>query len=473
MNLVVLTLALVVLTSTSAYHHRSFKDFCSMVDGDQENFMCKDFVFNSYDHVELNLHEQSMSTADLVQFHNCTMRKFPKVFFKKFHWVVNLRINNCKLRNITMPDALVDNLENTERIVEMSFRKNHIETFPKNYFTFFGNLAKLDVSYNAIKAIDGHLFDQALSLKMLYLEGNIISEISADAFTNNKNLTSLVLSGNKIKSLPATVFHSNELLQVIDLSDNELTFLPVNIFTGLPHLDLLRLDKNDFATQTFSPDFLNIPLLTFLNLSSTDLKINDEMFSKCPNLEVIDLSRNNLKKIDAHLFKNLSNLMELSIHDNSLSEFDYKNEVFKKENFVLEIYENSWKCSYLKNMMIYFDGKKIEHYPPKDRFVDILEYSCLRGIKCLGEFSYDKYSDFIEGDVSAKLAEKVSAAEGAFIVTIIFLTIFAVIAIAVIVVLVLQPDYILGRFRTRPNSYRGNSFENNSEILSGDQFAAP
>lgn len=471
---IVVVLTLLVTTTTSSYHRRTFKDFCSLVEGDSENFMCKDFVFNTFDHVELNLHEQTISTADLVQFHNCTMRKFPKIFFKKFHWVVNLRINNCKLRNITVPDKEADNLENLERIVEMNYRRNQIETLPDFYFHFFTSLAKLDLSYNAIKEITGSIFEYAVSLKMLYLEGNDISKVSPDAFKNILNLTSIVLSENKINSIPATIFRFNKRLQVIDLNDNRLSFLPLDLFQGLSNLEFLRLDKNEFASQTFSPDLLNLPALTYLNLSGTELsKINDEMFSKCPNLEVLDLSHNYFDKLDAHVFKNLKNLMELFINDNSLSVFEYKNEAFKKDNFVLQIYENKWKCSDLRDMIVYFDDRKIEHHPPPERAVDILESSCLRGIKCFGEFSYDKYSDYIDGDVSAKLAEKISAAEGAFIVTIIFLTIFAVVAVAVIVVLVLQPEYILGRFRTRQTSYRGNSFENNSEILSGDQFVAP
>lgn len=470
--LFLVTLDLLV-TSTSAYHRRTFKDFCSLVDGDSENFMCKDFVFNTFDHVELNLHDQTISTADLVQFHNCTMRKFPKVFFKKFHWVVNLRINNCKLRNITVPDKDADNLENLERIVEMNYRKNQIEALPNSYFHYFNNLAKLDLSYNALKEITASTFEYASALKMLYLEGNSISKVSPDAFKNILNLTSIVLSENKILALPATVFRFNKKLQVIDLDDNDLSFLPVDIFQGLANLEFLRLDKNDFTSQTFSPELLSLPALTYLNLSSTDLTTNDEMFSKCPNLEVVDISRNSLKKVEAHLFKSLKNLMEVFINDNRLSDFDYKNEIFKKENFILQVYENDWKCNYLRDMMVYFDDRKIDHRPPRESAVDILESPCLRGIKCYGEFSYDKYSEYIEGDVSAKLAEKVSAAEGAFIGTIIFLTIFAVIAIAVIVILVLQPEYILGRFRARQNSYRGNSFENNSEILSGDQFVAP
>ncbi|KAL5277792.1 hypothetical protein ACFFRR_002801 [Megaselia abdita] len=469
----VLTLGLLASTATAAYHRKTFKDYCSSVDGDSEHYMCKDFVFNTFDHIELNIHDQSISTADLVQFQNCTMRKFPKIFFKKFHWVVYLHINNCKLRNITNPDKDADNLENLERIVEMNYRRNQIETLPNYYFHYFSNLAKLDLSYNAIKEISSSIFEYAVGLKMLYLEGNSISELAPDAFKNILNLTSIVLSENKIKALPATIFKYNTKLSLIDLNDNEITFLPVDVFNGLTNLEFLRLDKNDFNTQTFTPALLNLPMLTHLNLSNTELKINDEMFSKCSNLEFVDLSRNNLKKIDVHIFKGLKNLLQLHINDNDLSEFDFKNEIFKKENFELQVYENQWKCPYLRDMMIYFDGKKIEHRPPQDRFVDILDYSCLRGIKCYGEFNYDKYSDFIEGDVSAELAEHISGQVGTFIATIIFLTIFAVIAIAVIVVLVLQPDFIMGRFRRTQSAYRGNSFENNSEILSGDQFVAP
>lgn len=464
-----------VATSSYGFHHRrTFKDYCSNVDGDSENFLCTGFEFNTFDHVELSLHEQTISTADLVQFQNCTMRKFPKVFFKKFHWVVNLRINNCKLRNITIPDKEVDNLENVERIVEMNFRKNQIESLPNFYFHYFTNLAKLDLSYNAFKEITSSTFEYAVGLRMIYLEGNSISNVDPDAFKNIVNLTSVVLSENKMKSIPAALFKNNKLIQVIELNSNELAFLPVDLFQGLDHLEHLRLDNNPLSSQTFAPQLLNLPGLMHLNLSSTELKLNDEMFSKCSNLEAIDLSRNNLKTIDSHIFNKLKNLVVLYINNNDLSEFDYKNEIFKKEGFEMQIYDNTWKCKDLKDMLVYFDDVKIDHRPPNYKLVDILNNPSLRGIQCYGEFNYDKYAEYIDGDISAELAEKVSAAEGVFIVTIIFLTIFAVIAIAVIVILVLSPNFILGRFRRSPSSsYTGNAFENNSEILSGDQFASP
>lgn len=475
-KIIILTVVVVLAvasTTNGFYQRKTFKDYCRNVDGDSENFLCSDFEFNSYDHVELNLHDQTISTADLVQFQNCTMRKFPKVFFKKFHWVVNLRINNCKLRNVTLPDKDADNLENIERIVELNYRKNQIESLPNLYFHYFTNLAKLDISYNAFKEITSSTFEYAVGLKMLYLESNSISNVDPDAFKNIVNLTSIVLSNNKMKVIPAALFKNNKKLQVIDLNDNDLEFLPVDLFQGLDHLEFLRLDNNPLRTQTFSPQLLALPALVHLNLSSTDLKMNDEMFTKCTNLESLDISRNSLKSIDSHIFRNLKNLIELYINGNDVNEFDYKNEIFKKEGFEFQIDGNNWKCSNLKDMLIYFDANKISHHPPKNRAVDVLETPCLRGIQCYGEFSYDKYSDYIDGDVSAQLAEKVSAAEGVFIATIVLLTLFAVFAIAIIVVLVLNPDFILSRFRRgrSSSSYTGNSFENNSEILAGDQLA--
>lgn len=177
--------------------------------------MCKDFILVD------DFQEEIKSTADKVQFHNCTMT--PKIFFKKFHWVVTLYINNCKLRHLTIPDRKADNLENLDRVFEMNYRRNQLTSIPDTYFKYFCNLEALDLSNNLLEKITPSTFENGLHLKKINLESNNISEISKDCFSNLIKLKEIILSKNKIKSLPSKIFKGLENLKILRLDGNDLT----------------------------------------------------------------------------------------------------------------------------------------------------------------------------------------------------------------------------------------------------------
>ena len=127
-------------------------------------------------------------------------------------------------------------------------------------------------------------------------------------------LQHLTLRNNLMSILPAGVFAPLFVVQDLDLSINLISKLHPGIFKGADNIQILRLDSNMLFMAPCT--FQELTHLRVLNMSNNYLAhLADNVF--CPHLQsdltVLDISGNNIQRIDKTILTRLQNLTHLDI----------------------------------------------------------------------------------------------------------------------------------------------------------------
>lgn len=166
-------------------------------------------------------------------------------------------------------------------------------------------LTSLDLSGNYIASFQDSDLIQAPKLEKLNLANNRISILGDKALSGLNSLKELDLADNQLAALPTTLFNESASLEKLFLQNNSLTLLPSGIFEGLTDLIVLNLSRNAISTHLLS----------------------EQTFSGLARLQVLDLSWNQLSKIEASTFAQLAQLRVLSLNNNHIH-------TVKSESFV-------------------------------------------------------------------------------------------------------------------------------------------
>ncbi|OCT57414.1 hypothetical protein XELAEV_18003548mg [Xenopus laevis] len=111
------------------------------------------------------------------------------------------------------------------------------------------------------------------------------------------------------------------------LAENEISKLPARAFSGLPNLEWLDLSKNKIDDSGLSFDvFKNLTKLKRLNLDGNRLTLLPFL---PPSLQELKVNDNELKELDKHSFRGLSNLLTLELegnhfHDGNVNPLSFK-----------------------------------------------------------------------------------------------------------------------------------------------------
>ncbi|XP_059620068.1 insulin-like growth factor-binding protein complex acid labile subunit [Phlebotomus argentipes] len=112
----------------------------------------------------------------------------------------------------------------------------------------------------------------------------------------------------------------------LDFSKNLIQNVDPKIFTEFPTLVKVRFDNN----TKFQPKDENGPILfsqTLLEFSCNFCnitKIGERTFSEMPELKILSLTRNHMKRIEERAFANNTKLTDLTLDDNELEELPEK-----------------------------------------------------------------------------------------------------------------------------------------------------
>lgn len=217
-------------------------------------------------------------------------------------------------------------LQELKNIKSLDLSKNRMQTLPKELYKL-KSLVSLNLSYNQLKNLPG---------KINLLENLEILDLSYNRMNNKfmnyhlKNIRNLNLSRNNIQSIPPSIFLLKTLIN-LDISNNLLNSIPKEI-KNVSNLEELNISNNPLTT--IPHEFRNLEKLRVLNLSNTKkvmiyneyntilskkeirgpngtiYNVEDDLFY-FPNLEVLDLSNNNLSRLN--IFLNLEKLKKLKV----------------------------------------------------------------------------------------------------------------------------------------------------------------
>lgn len=199
-----------------------------------------------------------------------------------------------------------------------------------NFDTIIPSLIHLDLSYNMLESISED-FCKLQNLDSLLLNNNYLIEVPEGM--TELNISYLDISNNFINSVLAVAAPSLKVLLASQTQFLEETVVPAsshfvkspspaNKLTtrSLPNLEILELRSRPHARLH---DHLRMESLKRIDLKETHLfNIPDYLFNGMPNIEMVNLDRNDLSRLPVSLGK-LKNLRHLSVADNSISALPY------------------------------------------------------------------------------------------------------------------------------------------------------
>lgn len=227
-----------------------------------------------------------------------------------------------------------------------------VTSFVKRECSQFGKT--LDVSRNNIFFLHSRFLNLG-ELRCLNLSGNAMSQsLNGSEFTSLTNLQYLDFSSNRLDLLYSTAFQELENLVVLDISYNNhyfesegLTHM-LNFTRHLKYLKTLMMNHNKISTSTNTElESQSLVRLEFRD-NRLDMLWRDgdtrylNYFKKLLNLNVLDISQNNLNFIPQPVFSGLPDkLSELYIRNNKLKSFSWGKLQLLQSLQVLDLSGNS------------------------------------------------------------------------------------------------------------------------------------
>lgn len=232
------------------------------------------------------------------------------------------QLNDLKLLFIntnnltTLEHELPDNALN---LVMLMISNNRLEKLPNTV----KNLIALDTCYindNELRSLDG-LFSHHFALIRLYVEHNKIEYLAEDEFLKSENIDEINLSYNLIPFLNKSLLYITNLRNA-NLSGNllrEFSMQEIYKLMKLRHLDLSynRIEKLTGRHGVIS-EIPSMTLLYQLLLSNNLLKSLDGTLAGLGNLRRLILSNNLLENIYAEDFERMEELEILDLSGNRL-----------------------------------------------------------------------------------------------------------------------------------------------------------
>lgn len=218
------------------------------------------------------------------------------------------------------------------------------------------NLKILDLSNNQIETINDKMFARLNALNKLNLEFNSIEVIEMDAFVKNINLNSVYLRANKLKEFPC---HSFVALTKLDLAYNLLTEFDGNCINSESFIDLNVENNqlcnfsmnNDYSNLRAASNELqwifigdNLTVMEIFNVSVNKIENIPEIFNwLSKSLKLLDVSNSYVGKLNISTFAKFENLEQLVLRNTSLSNIQYGTFHHQKKLRLLDISLNNLK----------------------------------------------------------------------------------------------------------------------------------
>ncbi|XP_019765488.2 uncharacterized protein LOC109541159 isoform X1 [Dendroctonus ponderosae] len=154
------------------------------------------------------------------------------------------------------------------------------------------NVEVVELSYNRIRKVEYDDLHRYPYITHLYLTDNLISKLDDDIFKDSTSLETLDLSVNALFRVPPSIFQL-PTLKTLYLSQN----MNINVAESLENakpilqstltkLDISYITEDGYATDF--PDFSDLPLLAFVNISGDQFNyLSPRHFAGLCNLQIL------------------------------------------------------------------------------------------------------------------------------------------------------------------------------------------
>lgn len=250
----------------------------------------------------LPLEMRHLKNLKYLNISECNLRYIPTTV-----WLcVSVKMLDLSRNKISL---LVPDVGNLQNLTHINLSQCNLTTLPGE-IGFCSELTEITLMANNIESLPDSLHDckNLKYLRMSYRNFNIF----LDAYMEN------LISKGQIKSehIPMVIFEL-ENLRSLDLKNTKINSLPEN---NLLNLEEIYLDHNyfdSFLDGTLKPMNKSLKVLT---MSHNLLKEIPSEVLNVPNLEVLDVSFNDIVKLPTYF--NLFNLKELYLTENKVNSIE-------------------------------------------------------------------------------------------------------------------------------------------------------
>lgn len=223
--------------------------------------------------------------------------------FKDLPLLTEVRMTNAKLTEL--PSDLFASHKYMKKLNISGNEFSDITNFIKS-----PSIEEIDISNNKIKKIGPSTFDHLIELILIDLSHNEIEEIPLKTFSKVEDLDELRLGYNQISKIQEDLLITNDNLEVLYLNNNPLDSLPLTLLPSTLNLHGCKFTSlKSFNTKSLDE-------IENLDLSNNLITDVEDIISKMPSLSVINLSGNQLNKLDEKTFHNNYKLEKIILDNN-------------------------------------------------------------------------------------------------------------------------------------------------------------
>lgn len=234
-----------------------------------------------------------------------------------------------------------DNIQHLE-VSNIAPQDGWLNTLEDRLFVDLGlsRLESIKITNTSLKSIDINAFRGLPNLYDLVLSDNQIVNIDPDTFEFSNYLHRLVLAGNPLKPDTSKYFLKSDSLTELDISRCNLSVITPEMFSKLDNLIFLNIASNNLKDIGHLWNFKDFEFIEELDLSDNQIqKIDSKMLSEhselaslnlrknfiesfdyvdIPELEELDLSQNKFQEINANTFKNIPEVIHVNLSYNQI-----------------------------------------------------------------------------------------------------------------------------------------------------------
>lgn len=220
--------------------------------------------------------------------------------------------------NLLEESTLPDLCQFQPALKRLILSNNKLKALPDITLKSCKNLVLLSADYNQISAISSTLFANTPNIEFIMFDSNPISVIPNGIFNGLTELNSLYLRDLRITDLPINVLSTATKLETLMLGYNRFTQYRPEWFVNLKNLTYLVLDSiNAPIPANLFQSMTSLQIVALQNCSIS--VVNPQWFSSLTSLRLLGLRLNNINQIPDNTFANTKALRQLQISDNKLT----------------------------------------------------------------------------------------------------------------------------------------------------------
>lgn len=266
-------------------------------------------------------------------------------------------------------------------IIGKSDRKNQI-IWDVHSKTFLHQVSSLDVSGIHLAFDDMKTLLESVSSSLTILKMNNMFHISklVNISCTIPTMSKFVLRQNKLTFIHSNLFQLCINVTELDIGDNQINMIQGEAFRATHGLRILTLAKNKLR---FVPAAIrNLPTLSELDLSQNEIiKLECKDFATLTNLRHLNLYHNFITTLKDCVFKDLIKLEVLKIHNNMISDID---NAFTNLSKLKQLYLNANKLTKIKHGE-FLRLKSLLKLSLHENQIDNLENGSFQGLTSLTE----------------------------------------------------------------------------------------